>query len=114
MRALRGRIPLGRQLVHEVLTARFFQPLKEGRAADITTNIREKPEDEEKPVSARIHLDAWKRDLARKDGLGGVEVTDSAAPIVRHSRIHGGAAAGLWFRAAGGGLVEGNEIWGNG
>ena len=52
-------------------------------------------------------------DISSASGLC-VEVTDSAAPTVRHSRIHGGAAAGLWFRAGGVGLVEGNEIWGNG
>lgn len=58
-------------------------------------------------------LDVSECDISSASGLC-VEVTDSAAPIVRHSRIHGGAAAGLWFRAAGCGLVEGNEIWGNG
>ena len=58
-------------------------------------------------------LDVSDCDISSASGLC-VEVTDSAAPTVRNSRIHGGAAAGLWFRAAGGGLVEGNEIWGNG
>jgi len=58
-------------------------------------------------------LDVSQCDISSTSGLC-VEVTDSAAPTVRHSRIHGGAAAGLWFRAAGSGLVEGNEIWGNG
>ena len=62
---------------------------------------------------SRGRLDVSDCDISSASGLC-VEVTDSAAPIVRHSRIHGGAAAGLWFRAAGGGLVEGNEIWGNG
>ena len=58
---------------------------------------------------SRGRLDVSDCDISSASGLC-VEVTDSA-PIVRHSRIHGGAAAGLWFRAAGGGLVEGNEIW---
>jgi len=58
-------------------------------------------------------LDVSECDISSASGLC-VEVTDSASPIVRHSRIHGGAAAGLWFRAGGCGLVEGNEIWGNG
>jgi parallel beta-helix repeat protein len=62
---------------------------------------------------SRGRLDVSDCDISSASGLC-VEVTDSAAPIVRHSRIHGGAAAGLWFRASGGGLVEGNEIWGNG
>ena len=58
-------------------------------------------------------LDVSDCDISSASGLC-VEVTDTAAPSVRHSRIHGGAAAGLWFRAGGSGLVEGNEIWGNG
>ena len=62
---------------------------------------------------SRGRLEVSDCDISSASGLC-VEVTESAAPIVRHSRIHGGAAAGLWFRAAGGGLVEGNEIWGNG
>lgn len=62
---------------------------------------------------SRGRLEITDCDISSTSGLC-VEVTDSAAPIVRHSRIHSGAAAGLWFRAAGCGLVEGNEIWGNG
>ena len=62
---------------------------------------------------SRGRLDVSDCDISSASGLC-VEVTDSAAPIVRHSRIHGGAAAGLWFRAGGCGTVEGNEIWGNG
>lgn len=62
---------------------------------------------------SRGRLDVSDCDISSSSGLC-VEVTDTAAPIVRHSRIHGGAAAGLWFRAGGGGTVEGNEIWGNG
>lgn len=52
-------------------------------------------------------------DISSASGLC-VEVTDAATPIIRHSRVHSGAAAGIWFRSAAGGLVEGNEIWGNG
>ena len=62
---------------------------------------------------SRGRLEVSECDISSTSGLC-VEVTDTAAPIVRHSRIHGGAAAGLWFRAGGCGLVEGNEIWGNG
>ncbi|KAL1496276.1 hypothetical protein AB1Y20_016239 [Prymnesium parvum] len=62
---------------------------------------------------SRGRIEVSECDISSTSGLC-VEVTDAAAPIVRHSRIHGGAAAGLWFRAAGCGLVEGNEIWGNG
>ena len=62
---------------------------------------------------SRGQLEITDCDISSTSGLC-VEVTDSAAPIVRRSRIHGGAAAGLWFRAAGCGLVEANEIWGNG
>ena len=64
-------------------------------------------------LTSRGRLEVSDCDISSASGLC-VEVTDTAAPIVRHSRIHGGAAAGLWFRAAGCGLVEGNEIWGNG
>ena len=62
---------------------------------------------------SRGRIDVSDYDISSSSGLC-VEVTDTAAPTVRHSRVHGGAAAGLWFRAGGGGTVEGNEIWGNG
>ena len=44
----------------------------EAKVTEAVARATKKVEDEEKPVSARIHLDAWKRDLARKDGLGGL------------------------------------------
>lgn len=59
------------------------------------------------------NLSLSESDICSSSGLC-IEVTDTATPYLRHNRIHEGAAAGLWFRAGGGGLVEGNEIWGNG
>ena len=55
--------------------------------SEAVARATKKVEDEEKPVSARIHLDAWKRDLARKDGLGGLAL-DSArlASLVAQAR----------------------------
>jgi len=64
-------------------------------------------------LCSRGTLEVSNCDISSASGLC-VEVTDAATPIVRQSRIHSGAAAGLWFRSGAGGLVEGSEIWGNG
>ena len=64
-------------------------------------------------LCSRGTLEVSECDVSSASGLC-IEATNGAAPIVRHSRVHSGAAAGLWFRAGAGGLVEGNEIWGNG
>lgn len=49
--------------------------------SEAVARATKKVEDEEKPVSARIHLDAWKRDLARKDGLGGLALDSARARL---------------------------------
>ena len=55
--------------------------------SEAVARATKKVEDEEKPVSARIHLDAWKRDLARKDGLGGLALDSARATADRPSRL---------------------------
>jgi len=52
-------------------------------------------------------------DVSSSSGLC-VEVTDGASPLIRRCRIHDGAAAGVWFRAASAGLLEASDVHSNG